>query len=165
MALACLVSNSCSFFTRSCRPLQQTSGPYSATEVTAANAILRIRLMGKPPLLLLRLDNRCRTSFAIASLFSKCVLKDSFGSSQKPSHLIAPCLMAKLCSPMLAIASLAAFRIFRHLLNTRIGGLAEFKFDFVVESPSDRISGDAFEIPRTLHHIVAFNHRSYIVNK
>jgi hypothetical protein len=90
MALAWLFSNNCSFFSRSCWPLHQISDPYNATDVTAATTTLRIRLMGKPPLLLLRLATRCRAPLALAILFSKCVLKDNFGSSQKPSHLVAP---------------------------------------------------------------------------
>jgi hypothetical protein len=102
-ALAWLFSNSCRLFTRSCWPLHQISDPYSATVVAAATTTLRIRLTSKPPLLLLGLATRCRALSAL--MFSKCVLKDNFGSSQKPSHLVAPCLIEKVCSPMRMTAS------------------------------------------------------------
>jgi hypothetical protein len=85
MALAWLFSNNCSFFSRSCWPLHQISDPYNATDVTAATTTVRIRLMDKPPLLLLRLATRCKAPLALAILFSKGVLKDSFRLSQKPS--------------------------------------------------------------------------------
>ena len=81
MALAWLFSNNCSFFSRSYWPLHQISDPYNATDVTAATTTLRIRLMDKPALLLLRLATLCRAPLAFAILFSKCVLKDNFGSS------------------------------------------------------------------------------------
>ena len=80
MALAWLFSNTCSLPSRSCWPLHQTSEPYSATEETAATTTLRIRLIDKPPLPLLRLATRCRAPLALAILFSKCVLYNSFGS-------------------------------------------------------------------------------------
>jgi hypothetical protein len=89
MALACLFSSNCSLFTRSCWPLHQISEPYRATDMTAATTTLRIRLTDKPPLLLLRLATHCRALLALAILFSKCVLNNSFGSSQKPSHFVA----------------------------------------------------------------------------
>ena len=100
MALACLFSSNCSLFSRSLWPLHQTSEPYSATEVTAATTTLRIMLIDKPPLLLLRLATRCRAPLALAILFSKCVLNDSFESSQKPSHFVASCFIPNDCSPM-----------------------------------------------------------------
>ena len=83
MALACLFSNTCTFSNLSFWPLHQISDPYNATEVTAATTTRLIKLTDKPPLLLLRLDTRCRAPLAFAILFSKCVLNDSFESSQK----------------------------------------------------------------------------------
>jgi hypothetical protein len=44
--------------------------------------------MDKPPLPLMRLATCCRAPLALATLFSKCLLKDSFGSSQKSSYLV-----------------------------------------------------------------------------
>src|ERR1700712_5132080 len=118
MALAWLFSNSCTLCTRSFWPLHQISDPYMATEVTAATTTLRIKLTDKPPLLLLRLDTRCRAPLALAILFSKCVLNDSFESSQKPSHLVASCLMVKVCLPMRTLTDFASCRTFRRLLKT-----------------------------------------------
>lgn len=82
MALACLFSSNRRLSTRSCWLLHQISEPYRATDVTATNTALRIRLTDKPPLLLLRLAIRSRAPLAHAILFSKYVLNDSFWSSQ-----------------------------------------------------------------------------------
>jgi hypothetical protein len=48
--------------------------------------------MDKPPLPLMRLATCCRAPLALATLFSKCLLKDSFGSSQKSSYLVGALL-------------------------------------------------------------------------
>jgi hypothetical protein len=118
MALAWLFSKTCSLFARSCWPLHHTSEPYRATEVTAATTTLRIRFIDKPPLLLLRLATHCRAPLALAILFSKCILNDSFGSSQKPSHFDSPCFIANDCSPMRRPTSVAARRTFLRLLDS-----------------------------------------------
>jgi hypothetical protein len=118
MVLVCLFSSNCSLFTRSCWPLHQISEPYRATDVTAATTTLRIRLTDKPPLLLLRLATRCRALLALAILSSKCVLNNSFGSSQKPSHSVASCLIANDCSAMRTTTPVAARRTFLRLLNS-----------------------------------------------
>ena len=73
MALAWLFSSSCTFRNLSFWPRHQILDPYMATEVTAATPTLHIRLTDKPPLLMLRLDTRCRATLALAILFSKCV--------------------------------------------------------------------------------------------
>jgi hypothetical protein len=118
IALACLFSSNCSLFTRSCWPRYQISEPYRATDVTAATTTLRIRLTDKPPLLLLRLTTRCRAPLALAILFSKCVLNNSFGSSQKPSYFVASYLVANDCSAMRTTTPVAARRTFLRLLNS-----------------------------------------------
>ena len=117
MALAWLFSSSCTLRTRSFWPRHHISAPYIATEVTAATTTLRIKLTDKPPLLLLRLDTRCRAPLALAILFSKCVLNNSFESSQKPSHLFASCLMVKVYSPMRTPTDFASCRTLRRLLK------------------------------------------------
>jgi hypothetical protein len=86
--------------------------------MTAATTTLRIRLIDKPPLLLLRLATRCRAPLALAILFSKCVLNNSFGSSQKPSHFVASYLIANDCSAILTTTPVAARRTFLRLLNS-----------------------------------------------
>jgi hypothetical protein len=93
--------------------------------VTIAITTLRIRLIDKPPLLLLRLATRCRAPLALAILFLKCVLKDSFGLSQKLSYLVVPYLIAKdcvFCSP----ENLTAPAKHENL------GLTDFELNFVV---------------------------------
>jgi hypothetical protein len=108
MALAWLFSSNYNLLTRSCWPLHHTSDLYSATEVTAATTTLRIRLIDKPPLFLLRLATLRRVPLALAILISKCFLKLSFESSQKPSHFVASCLIVNDCSQMLATTFVAA---------------------------------------------------------
>lgn len=62
-ALAWRFSNSFTFSNWSFWPLHQIFDPYNATKVTAAITTLRIKFTDKPPLLLLRLDNRGRAPF------------------------------------------------------------------------------------------------------
>lgn len=98
-------------------PLHHTSDPNSATELTAETTTRRIRLMDRPPFLLLRLATACKAPLALVSRFSKCVLKDSFGSIQKPSHLVAPWLMGT--SALLADACLLRNSEYLRLLAER----------------------------------------------
>jgi hypothetical protein len=109
--------------------------------MTAATTTLRIRLIDKPPLLLLRLATRCRAPLALAILFSKCVLNNSFGSSQKPSHFVASYLIANDCSAILTTTPVAA------------------------RAPLHSVFSDALEMLGALFEFVALDHQAYVIHK
>jgi hypothetical protein len=111
--------------------------------------------MDKPPLLLLRLATRYRAPLALTILFSKCVLKNSFGLSQKLSYLVAPCLIVNVYPPMRMTASFAARRTLRRLLNTRTSVLLTSNLTLLsdpyrIASPAMRLSCPA-PSPSSLH--------------
>jgi hypothetical protein len=122
--------------------LYQISDPYSATDATAATTDLCTILIHKSPVLLLRLATRCKVFLVSAILLSISALEDSFESSQKQSHLVAPCLIANVCSAMLMVTHFDAFSTSWRLLNTRTSVLMTSNSTSSPETQMHGISSD-----------------------
>jgi hypothetical protein len=160
-ALAWLFSNSCRLFTRSCWPLHQISDPYSATVVAAATTTLRIRLISKPPLLLLGLATRCRASLGAHVLEVRFEGQLRIRSEAKPlsralfdrESLLPDANDCIFCSPEKRKAPAEHENL----------GLVDFELNFAVWPPSYSVSGDALKLSGAFSHLAALDHQSYVI--